>query len=55
VAGRLTTWTAVSGGQLHTCARRANARIFCWGYNSSGQLGIGSSGASHPTPLEVAA
>jgi alpha-tubulin suppressor-like RCC1 family protein len=53
VAGGATTWTTVSAGQLHTCARRANARIWCWGYNASGQLGIGTTGTARQTPVEV--
>jgi alpha-tubulin suppressor-like RCC1 family protein len=55
VAGGATTWTAVSAGQLHTCARRSNRRLWCWGYNSSGQLGIGSTGTPRQTPVEVSA
>jgi alpha-tubulin suppressor-like RCC1 family protein len=55
VAGGVTTWAAVSGGQLHTCARRSTGRIYCWGYNASAQLGIGSAGASRQTPVEVSA
>ena len=31
----------VRTGGRHGCARRENGRVFCWGDNSSGQLGIG--------------
>ncbi|MBX3029661.1 MAG: hypothetical protein KF809_05845 [Chloroflexi bacterium] len=31
----------VTAGSHHTCARRSNGRIRCWGLNSSGQLGRG--------------
>jgi alpha-tubulin suppressor-like RCC1 family protein len=30
------------GGRFHTCARRADRTLMCWGYNGSGQLGDGS-------------
>ncbi|MDP1891373.1 MAG: hypothetical protein Q8K55_10835, partial [Gemmatimonadaceae bacterium] len=42
-----TTWSAVAAGTLHSCAvpRYAGAgtvQPWCWGFNSSGQLGDGS-------------
>jgi len=33
-------WVSVTAGAEHTCGRKADGRIFCWGYNRSGQLGI---------------
>jgi alpha-tubulin suppressor-like RCC1 family protein len=33
--------TAIASGKFHTCAILDNSSIKCWGYNASGQLGIG--------------
>ncbi|HBQ11915.1 MAG TPA: RCC1 repeat-containing protein, partial [Myxococcales bacterium] len=43
---------AVSTGQGHACALTLGDRIFCWGLNLSGQLGVGPEGA-RPFPAEV--
>lgn len=32
----------VSGGGIHTCAKKSDGTIWCWGGNANGQLGIGS-------------
>jgi hypothetical protein len=46
------TPTEVAAGGSHTCAFTVEGRIFCWGENSSGQLGIGTfSTASRPQPV----
>lgn len=43
--------TLVSAGEDHSCALR-DGRVFCWGLNSDGQLGIGSvSSVSSPTEV----
>lgn len=42
VAGGFTNWTSVSTGTQFACGRRAPGRLYCWGYNGLGQLGIGS-------------
>jgi alpha-tubulin suppressor-like RCC1 family protein len=35
--------TAIAAGYGHTCAiATGGSRLLCWGYNSNGQLGIGS-------------
>ena len=36
-------WRSVASGQKHSCALDENSRAYCWGANSRGQLGIGSS------------
>lgn len=54
VAGGLTSWALVSAGYVHTCATRVSGRLFCWGGDSSGQLGDGGPAASKTRPVEVA-
>src|SRR5690606_33171905 len=34
-------WVDVEAG-VHTCGIRAGGRLFCWGPNSHGQLGLGT-------------
>jgi len=36
------TFTAISAGNHHTCAIATDQRVYCWGLNSNGQLGSGS-------------
>jgi hypothetical protein len=50
-----TPWTSVACGGFHTCAITGSlsaGEVFCWGNNSSGQLGINSTTDSH-TPVQV--
>lgn len=49
LAGR--TATAVSAGGSHTCAI-ASGKVFCWGFNSTGQLGT-SDTSTQPNPVSV--
>ena len=46
---------AVSSSKRHTCAILDNGELMCWGYNSHGQLGIGTYGwsVSENTPQLV--
>lgn len=53
----------LAAGERHTCIRRSDNTIWCWGYNSSGDLGTGSGDEAVPaqvtamgaTGVEVAA
>jgi len=48
----LTNVVAVAGGDAHTCALLGNGTAKCWGLNSSGQLGTGTT-TSSSTPVTV--
>src|SRR5690606_24291781 len=39
----------------HTCGELVDGRLFCWGRNSHGQLGSGTSGDTIRFPVEVKA
>ena len=45
----------VVAGEFFTCVRRADASVWCWGNNDSGQLGEDATQfVSSPTPTRVA-
>jgi alpha-tubulin suppressor-like RCC1 family protein len=46
------SFTYVSGGYYHTCARSSDAQVWCWGRNNQGQLGDGTTDNS-PVPVLV--
>jgi len=48
----LTDVTQIAAGQFHTCARRRDGTVWCWGGGYQGQLGDGLRHAS-PTPRQV--
>ena len=54
VAGNRTDWASMAAGYYHSCGRRTTGRLFCWGDNPSGQLGIGTTGDQRLTPAQVA-
>lgn len=47
------TFRTVTAGAGHTCALSARGRAFCWGSNTHGQLGVGSTREKAPSPVEV--
>jgi alpha-tubulin suppressor-like RCC1 family protein len=49
----LTGVTSLAAGQDHTCALQANGSVWCWGNNTTGQVGNGTT-ATAPTPVRVA-
>ena len=53
VLSALSDWRAVSAGTGHTCARRANDHLFCWGWDGSGELGDGAPNNNESIPVEV--
>jgi prepilin-type N-terminal cleavage/methylation domain-containing protein len=47
-----TTWTQISAGQQFACGIANNLRLYCWGLNSSGQLGNNST-TNSSVPIAV--
>lgn len=50
--GSLTTWVEVAASSSHTCARRIDGTLWCWGANGVGQLGDGTT-VRRPSPVQV--
>lgn len=48
----VSAWTLVSAGQYHMCGITSDAKGYCWGRNSAGQLGTGSSEGSD-VPVQI--
>ncbi|HEX6239831.1 MAG TPA: hypothetical protein VFZ61_03010 [Polyangiales bacterium] len=50
--GKDSDFVAVSVHWFHSCARRLNGRLLCWGRNQEGQLGVGDEALRDvPTPV----
>jgi alpha-tubulin suppressor-like RCC1 family protein len=47
------TFTAIAVGAGHICAITDAGALYCWGRNTSGQVGVGSEADSVPTPTLV--
>jgi alpha-tubulin suppressor-like RCC1 family protein len=45
-------WTEISAGGRHTCGKRADGSIWCWGSTTYGQVGNGVIGHT-PEPVQV--
>ena len=48
-----TTLTQVAAGEYSICALGANAAAYCWGDNTQGELGDGTTGGYSDTPVAV--
>ena len=53
--GNLTGVVEVALGDLHSCARRSDTTVVCWGMNTGGELGTGAPGPRRLTPVVVTA
>jgi alpha-tubulin suppressor-like RCC1 family protein len=49
----LTNVTAIGAGDYHSCAVVTGGTMYCWGANSSYQLGDGTANATRNTPVPV--
>lgn len=47
------TFTTISAGADHTCAIATTGAAYCWGSDSLGQLGTGTTGSGGPVPVPV--
>jgi alpha-tubulin suppressor-like RCC1 family protein len=55
VAALGTSVVEIAAGYFHTCARKADGSVWCWGSNFYGQMGNGTVTKSEPVPVQVTA
>ena len=53
VVGLPSDVTELAPGADHTCVRTSTGKVFCWGSNSYGAIGIGSTAGYVLVPAEV--
>lgn len=51
--GSANDWESVTAGANHTCGHKRSGKLYCWGDNAAGQLGVGSDGLrDNPTAVD---
>ena len=53
VSGTGGSFKVVTGGSYSQCGLKSDGTVYCWGRNSQGQLGDGTSGTGRLTPVQV--
>ncbi len=53
VPGGITDWVAAATSSAHSCAVRANGDLYCWGTNSNGSFGNGSTSGAIVGPTQI--
>jgi alpha-tubulin suppressor-like RCC1 family protein len=51
--GTQLNWSSIRAGTFHTCGTRTDHTLWCWGWNSDGQIGDGTSGTNRSIPKRV--
>jgi alpha-tubulin suppressor-like RCC1 family protein len=51
--GSFEDWATVSAGNYHTCGVRKNGKLYCWGYDGTGEVGNGDTTGRVTTPLRI--
>ncbi|MFT4245951.1 MAG: hypothetical protein QM571_05465 [Micrococcaceae bacterium] len=51
--GSATNWTLCNAGFAHTIAVNNNGEAYTWGNNTSGELGLGTTGGIHDAPQKI--